>query len=303
MAYCEKKAKKSRLKNKFSRNPYKNYVIDTGIHYGEWLEAGITMEESMKNIILNGVPEIATAYFAYSSRLISEIAHILGRNEDARHYADLHEKANKAYHSLELPDGRILSDRQCRYVRPLQMGLLTEAEATQAASDLNDLVVQNNYHLNTGFLTTGSLCTVLAQYGYVETAYRILLQEDTPGWLYAVKNGATTVWESWEGCNGSTGVSSLNHYSKGAVASWLIEGICGIRVEGRRITISPQVNSLMKHAGASIDSPAGTVSSTWKLIGDQVEFTITIPANTTANFMMPDGSVKELHVGKNKFTV
>ena len=303
MTYCEKKAKKSRLKNKFSRNPYKYYIIDTGIHYGEWLEAGITMEESMKNIILNGVPEIATAYFAYSSRLISEIAHILGRDEDARHYADLYVKANKAYHSLELSDGRIHSDRQCRYVRPLQMGLLTEAEAKQAASDLNDLVVQNDYHLNTGFLTTGSLCKVLAQYGYVETAYRILLQEDTPGWLYAVKNGATTVWESWEGCNGSTGVSSLNHYSKGAVASWLIEGICGIRVAGQMITINPQPNQLMQFAKASVDAPAGTVKSGWQSVGDQVEYTITIPANTKANFMMPDGSVKELHVGENRFTV
>ncbi len=303
IAYCEKKAKKSRLKNKFSRNPYKNYIIDTGIHYGEWLEAGISMEESMKNIILNGVPEIATAYFAYSSRLMSEIAHILGNAEDAKHYAVLHENANKAYHSLELPDGRIHSDRQCRYVRPLQMGLLTEEEAKQAASDLNDLVVQNNYHLNTGFLTTGSLCTVLAQYGYVETAYRVLLQEDTPGWLYAVKNGATTVWESWEGCNGSTGVSSLNHYSKGAVASWLLEGICGIRAEGQQITIRPQVNELMKYARAAVDSSVGTVKSGWQCVGDQVEYTITIPANTKANFMLPDGSVKELHVGENTFTV
>lgn len=303
LSYCEKKAKKSRLKNRFTKNPYKNYIIDTGIHYGEWLEAGISMEESMKNVILNGVPEIATAYFAYSSRLMSEIAEILGKEEDARYYAVLYGKVNKAYHFLELPDGRIHSDRQCRYVRPLQLGLLTEKEAEQAAEDLNQLVVQNNYHLNTGFLTTGSLCTVLAKYGYVETAYRILLQEDTPSWLYAVKNGATTVWESWEGCEGSTGVSSLNHYSKGAVASWLIEGICGIRVDGRQITISPQVNSLMKHAGASVDSPAGTVSSAWKRIGDQIEFTIAIPANTTAYFMMPDGSVKELHVGENKFTV
>ena len=300
MTYCEKKAKKSRLKNKFSRNPYKNYIIDTGIHYGEWLEAGITMEESMKNIILNGVPEIATAYFAYSSRLISEIAHILGRDEDARHYADLYEKANKAYHSLELSDGRIHSDRQCRYVRPLQMGLLTEAEAKQAASDLNDLVVQNNYHLNTGFLTTGSLCTVLAQYGYVETAYRILLQEDTPGWLYAVKNGATTVWESWEGCNGSTGVSSLNHYSKGAVASWLMEGICGIHVEGQQITIRPQPDPLMQYARASFDSPVGTVRSGWQRTGDEVEYTITIPSNTSAQFVASDGAEIELNVGENK---
>ncbi len=303
IGYCEKKAKKSRLKNRFSKNPYKNYVIDTGYHYGEWLEAGISMEDSMKNMIFNGVPDIATAYFAYSSRLMSEIAGILGKEEDARYYANLYEKSNKAYHILELPDGHIHSDRQCRYVRPLQMGLLTEEEAKQAASDLNDLVVQNNYHLNTGFLTTGSLCRVLAQYGYVETAYRVLLQEDTPGWLYAVKNGATTVWESWEGCNGSTGVSSLNHYSKGAVASWLIEGICGIHVQRQRITVSPQPNSLMQYAKASVDSPIGIVKSEWKYSGDRVEYTVTVPSNTEAVFIQPDGTESVLCVGENKFTI
>lgn len=303
MDYCEKKARKSRLKNKFSRNPHKNYIIDTGIHYGEWLEAGISMEESMKNIIFNGVPDIATAYFAYSSRLMSKIAGILGKDEDARHYAELYEKTNSAYHFLELKDGRIYSDRQCRYVRPLQLGLLTENEAKQAAKDLNDLVVKNDYHLNTGFLTTGSLCRVLAEHGYVETAYRILLQEDTPGWLYAVKNGATTVWESWEGCEGSTGVSSLNHYSKGAVASWLVEGICGIRVEARKITIQPQPNPLMQFAKASVDSPVGTVRSEWRYTGEQVEYMVTIPANTKATFIGLDGTERALQVGENRFVM
>ena len=303
MDYCEKKAKKNRLKNKFSRNPHKNYIIDTGIHYGEWLEAGISMEESMKNIIFNGVPDIATAYFAYSSRMMAQIADILGKSEDARYYAELYKKANSAYHWLELRDGRIHSDRQCRYVRPLQLGLLTAEEAKQAAKDLNDLVVKNDYHLNTGFLTTGSLCRVLAECGYVDTAYRILLQEDTPGWLYAVKNGATTVWESWEGCNGSTGVSSLNHYSKGAVASWLIEGICGIHVDGQQIAIKPQLSPLMQYAKASYTAPVGTVRSQWRYIGEKVEYTITIPANTKAIFVQPDGTEKVLQVGANTFVI
>ena len=301
MDYCERKAKKSRLKNKFSRNPYKNYIIDTGIHYGEWLEAGISMEEGMKNIILKGVPEIATAYFAWSSRMMSGVANILGKPVDADHYAKLYENANRAYHSIELPDGRIRSDRQCRYVRPLMMGLLTEEEAQQAAKDLNDLVSKNGYHLNTGFLTTGSLCKVLAQYGYAETAYRVLLQEDTPGWLYAVKNGATTVWESWEGCHGSTGVSSLNHYSKGAVVSWLVEGICGIHAEGQTITVKPQPCKLMHYAKASYDAPVGTIVSSWKYVGEQIEYAITIPANTTAVFVAPDGQKMNLRVGENKF--
>lgn len=301
MEYCQKKAKKSRLKNLFRFGVHKNYIIDTGIHYGEWLEAGVSMEESMKNNILNGVPDIATAYFACSCRMMAEIATVLGKTEDAKTYAKLYAAVNEAYHYLELPDGRIHSDRQCRYVRPLQLGLLSEAEAKQAAKDLNDLIVKNDYHLNTGFLTTGSLCRVLAQYGYVETAYGILLQEDTPGWLYAVKNGATTIWESWEGCDGSTGVSSLNHYSKGAVASWLIDGICGINVKGQTITIRPQPCNRMEYARATYNSPVGLIESGWRYVGQQVEYTVCIPANTVAMFVSPDGKEKALSVGENKF--
>ncbi|MBQ7371494.1 MAG: family 78 glycoside hydrolase catalytic domain [Blautia sp.] len=303
LAYCEKKAKKSRLRKRWKRNPYKNYIIDTGIHYGEWLEAGISMQDAMKDVILKGVPEIATAYFARSCQMMSEIAAVLEQKEDEKKYRNLAACAKKAYHFLEVCNGHIESERQCRYIRPLQMGLLEKEDALRASEDLNELVIKNKYHLNTGFLTTAHLCAVLAEYGYLETAYRVLLQEDLPGWLYQVKEGATTVWESWEGNTGSTGVASLNHYSKGAVVSWLIEGICGIRVEGQRITIKPQPFPLMKQAKAVYLSPVGRIESGWNYDGERVAYEIIIPANTTAVFLAPDGISCPLHAGKNIFTI
>ena len=236
--------------------------------------------------------------------MLAEIASVLGKTEDAGHFKRLAAGARKAYQYLELKDGHIRSDRQCRFVRPLYMGLLDEEAAKAAAADLNALVVQNNYHLNTGFLTTGRLCEVLAQYGYVHTAYRVLLQEDVPGWLYQVKQGATTVWESWEGCAGSTGVSSLNHYSKGAVAAWFIQGICGIRAEGQSITIRPQPDALLGHAKAVWESPVGRIGSGWRYEADgRVTYTVSIPSNTTAVFIAPDGSQRELAVGENQFCI
>ncbi|MBD5495391.1 MAG: family 78 glycoside hydrolase catalytic domain [Lachnospiraceae bacterium] len=300
MGYVEKKGHKHRFFNRFKRNPYKNYVIDTGLHWGEWLEPDISMQESVKNMILHGVPDIATAYYAYSSKMMTEIAEVLGRMEDAKHYGQLAENAVKAYNYLEVKNGHISSDRQCRYVRPLYMGLLSEKDAKTAAKDLNELVSRNNYHLNTGFLTTPWLCRVLADYGYIETAYKVLLQEDTPSWLFAVKKGATTIWESWEGHFGDIGVASLNHYSKGAVVSWLIGGICGIHVQGQEITIQPKPCRLMKYAESTFDSPAGMVKSRWEYRGEQVEYTVEIPANTRARFIASDGKVQELRVGQNK---
>lgn len=303
LAYCEKKAKKSRLKNRFSKNPYKNYTIDTGMHYGEWLEAGVSMEDAMKDIIFNGAPDVATAYFAQSCRMMSEIAKILGKKEDEEKYGKLAHNAVKAYRYHELKDGLIVSGRQCRYVRPLQMGLLNHVQSRQAAADLNALVEDSGYKLNTGFLTTAHLCSVLAEYGYVETAYRLLLQEETPGWLYQVKQGATTVWESWEGNTGSTGVASLNHYSKGAVVSWLIEGIAGIRVSASQIMIKPQVNPLMKHAYAKYESPYGMIESGWKYTEKGIDYKVSIPANTKAVFITPDGRERELSAGTYQFTL
>lgn len=303
MGYVEKKGHKHRLLNRFKRNQYKNYVIDTGIHWGEWLEAGVSVAQAAKEMMFHGVPDVATAYYAYSSRMMQEIASVLGKKEDAEHFAMLAEMAARAYHEIELKNGHISSERQCRYVRPLYMGLLSEEDAKTAAKDLNDLVVRNHFHLNTGFLTTPHLCQVLADYGYVETAYKVLLQEDTPGWLFAVKNGATTIWESWEGYFGDIGFASLNHYSKGAVVSWLIEGICGIRVQGREITISPKPCRLMRYAESTFDSPVGMIKSRWEYREGQVEYTVEIPANTRARFLAPDGKEQRLQVGENKIVL
>ena len=263
--------------------------------FGDWCAP----DEDFIHWVLKG-KWVATAYFAQSCRMMGEVASVLGKTEDAKKYADLYEKVSAAYHAVELSDGHIRSERQCKYVRALQMGLLTETEAKDAAKALNALVINNGYHLNTGFLTTAHLCSVLADHGYVDTAYRLLLQEDTPGWLYQVKQGATTVWESWEGNTGSTGVASLNHYSKGAVVSWLIEGVCGIRVNAERIVIRPQPSALMQHAAARYASPLGTIKSAWRYVGDKMEYTVTIPANTTATFIAPDGTQKELKPGVTK---
>ena len=298
LSYCEKKARKYRLKNMF--NPYRKLIIDTGIHYGEWLEAGVSMADGMKEILFKGIPEIATAYFAYSCRLMSEIAAVLNKDEDRKHYEQLSEKLIEAYKYIEIRDGKINSQRQSRFVRPLAMNLLNSAEKKAISRQLNTLMEANNYHLNTGFLTTPDLCRVLAENGYVHTAYKVLLQEDTPGWLFSVKQGATTIWESWEGYFGDTGVASLNHYSKGAVVSWMIDGICGIKVSDKKIVIKPHPDRLMKYAKARLDTPQGEVRSEWTYTDKTVTFRISVPSNGNCTFIYPDGKTVDLLPGNHE---
>ena len=277
------------------RNPYRRYTIETGIDYGEWCEPDVESTNAMRT----PQGKVATAYFARSGKMLAEIAVVLGKEEDAVSYSKIAEQAKKAFRHIALEDGRIISDRQAEYVRAITFDLLTEEEKEQAAADLNELVVKNGYHLNTGFLSTPSLCPVLAQYGYLETAYKLLLQDTMPSWLYAIKKGATTIWENWDGINEKGEVkASLNHYSYGAITGWLFAGVCGIELKDGKITIKPLPHKSLQYAKASYQSPVGEIVSGWKYEGDKVVYEISIPSNTEAEIVLPDGRREVLGAGK-----
>ena len=191
LGYCEKRAGKTRPHNLL--NPYHKYLVDQGFHFGEWCQPDVDNTDAMKKTMMFGAPEVATAYYFRSASLLSRIAGILGRPEDEKRFREIAENARLAYRRCCLKNGQIKSDRQCEYVRPIAFGLLDGDEVQAAADALNELVVKNGYHLNTGFLSTPDLCRVLAENGHANTAYMLLLQTDCPGWLYAVKKGATTI--------------------------------------------------------------------------------------------------------------
>lgn len=293
--FLENRAKKTKLKNIFAKNPYKKYTIETGMDYGEWCEPGMDARTAMAN----PKKSVGTAYLAQSGKLMAEIAAILGKETDAAHYAEVAKKARQAYRFSFTNNGKIESDRQCEYVRALKFGLLSQQESEQAAADLNELIIKNDYHLNTGFLSTPYLCEMLVQYGYLESAYRLLLQDTQPSWLYAVKQGANTIWETWDGIdeNGKPR-ESLNHYSYGVISGWLIEGICGIHVENATLTIRPTPFEALGFAKASYQSPLGKIESGWRYEGENVVYEFTIPANVVANVILPNGKNMQLTAGK-----
>ncbi|MBO6157630.1 MAG: family 78 glycoside hydrolase catalytic domain [Firmicutes bacterium] len=329
--FLEARASKTRPENLLKGDAWRKYVIDTGMDYGEWCEPGANVMETMKKASLHGQPEVATAYFAHSSHLLGQIAQILGNEADAKHYFDLSYQVRRAYRQTFLKDGHIESERQCEYVRPIAFGLLNAQEEKTAAEDLNRMVIENGYHLNTGFLSTPYLTKVLADHGYVDTAYRLLLQDECPGWLYAVKKGASTIWETWDGIREDGTVhDSLNHYSYGAISLWLMEGVCGIRYTHDQLQIRPQPYPALKRAKMVYDSPKGWIVSSWEYVqvGSQEEvqdgsheyaqdgsdedasnltvdkkasnvlrYHIEIPAGLTALFAMPGEKEKVLTEG------
>ena len=300
--FLENRAKQKPLNpiKRLKKNPYRNYTIETGVDYGEWCEPDVESTMAMRT----PQEKVSTAYFAYSGKLLSEIAGILGKNVDEENYRQIAENAKKAFRYIATEDGKINSVRQAEYVRAIAFDLLNQEEKAQAAAELDQLVINDGYHLNTGFLSTPSLCPILAEYGYLETAYKLLLQDTMPSWLYAVKKGATTIWETWDGIdeNGKP-KASLNHYSYGAVCGWLFQGVCGIHLEGNKITIRPMPYRLLQYAKASYRSPVGEIASGWKYEGDKLIFDVEIPPNTEAEVILPDESTRILEPGKHKFSV
>jgi alpha-L-rhamnosidase len=182
------------------------------------------------------------------------------------------------------------------------MNLLNEKQTAFAKTQLIKALEAYNWRLGTGFLSTPFILDVLQDID-TEYAYRLLENEECPGWLFMPKNGATTVWEAWEGnSTPDKGIASLNHYSKGAVCEWIFSVMCGIKVAKKNhFIIAPVPGGTIKHAETEYNSIYGTVKVRWEKKENKILYSITIPANTTANIHLPDGTAQTVGAGKYSY--
>ncbi|MGN0573813.1 MAG: family 78 glycoside hydrolase catalytic domain, partial [Acutalibacteraceae bacterium] len=275
----------------------KKYVVNSGQSYGEWAEPADVFPNVWTNTVLPHT-EVSTAYTSHVLGLMSEISDELGKKDDAKRFGEISEKCKKAYQALvETEDNSLDTDRQACLVRPLAFGLLNEKQKEFAEKRLVKALDNYGWRLGTGFLSTPLILGVLAKID-IDAAYRLLENEEMPGWLFMPKNGATTVWESWEGTKAQGGIASLNHYSKGAVCEWLFDTMCGINVDGENhFVISPKPGGSFTFAKAEYRSAFGTVTSGWEKQDGKTVFTVTVPSNCTAEIRLPDGTVKNVCAG------
>ncbi len=275
----------------------RKYAVNYGQSYGEWAEPKEVFANHWTDMVFPH-PEVSTAYTSHCFRLFSEIAGEMGDRETAREYAVLAEKVKASYRAMRRTEKFSLdTDRQAMLVRPLAFGLLDEEQTAYAKERLIKALEHYDWKLGTGFLSTPLILYVLADID-IEAAFRLLENEEMPGWLFMPKSGATTIWESWEGTEAQGGIASLNHYSKGAVCSWLFDSLCGIQVYGENhFYIAPHVGGSLTYARGVYQSIYGKVESSWVKEGDKVCYTITIPANCTAKICLPGGMVKDVCAG------
>jgi len=271
-------------------------------HYGDWLAfasnrsdyTGATTEKDL----------IATAYYCYSSNLLGKIAGILGNQADAASYTELGRHIKKAFNAeFVSPNGRLVSHTQTAYLLALAFDLLPENLVKNAASYLAQ-DVKKFKHLTTGFVGTPLLCETLSSHGYEDLAFMLLTRKEYPSWLYPVTQGATTIWERWDGQKPDgtfqdVGMNSFNHYAYGAIGEWLYSYVGGIRIDPdkpgyQHFFLDPHTGGGLDFVNTSFQSMYGEIRSDWKLEGDDFIYEVVIPANTTATVSLPNAKAEQL---------
>ena len=267
------------------------------------------------------------AYFAHSADLVAKTAAILGKTDDAAKFAKLRDDLVAAFNRDYVgEDGSITTvdtgfgrgpargaapatplgapaapaartgNTQAAYVIALAFDLLPEklrpVVGQRLAAD-----IEKNGHLTTGFVASGLLCPVLTQIGRPDLAWRLVFTDTYPSWLFSIRNGATTIWERWDGWTPEKGfqassMNSFNHYSFGAIGYWFYTGAAGIVPDDahpgyKHFTLAPQFTSRLTNLETTLETPYGMIVSEWHAAGDQIVYNITIPPNTSADVVIP----------------
>jgi alpha-L-rhamnosidase len=280
--------------------------VNQGNEWGDWL----AINEKTP------IDYIDTAYFAYSTRLMAEMADAIGKTKEAAEYRELFAKIKAAYKKKYVnADGTLAVDTQTAYALALYMDLAPDDLRLSLAAQLARKVRSNDTRMSTGFLGTRPILPVLSRNGQNDLAVRLFQSRRFPSWGYEIEQGATTIWERWNsftkdkgfGGEQNASMNSFAHYSFGAVCEWMFSQLAGIDSDGagyKRIIIrpmppSPESNPEHKPIDwvrAHYDSIHGRIASAWKREGERFELEVTIPANTTATVYFPardEGSINE----------
>jgi len=269
---------------------------ELGNSYNDWLAPGA--DNTLHELL-------ATAYWAHDAALMAEIADAIGRPEDAAGYRGLHAKIRTAFADAFVgDDGQVASGTQTAYVLGLHMGLIPDDLREAAADHLVAAIGAADWHLTTGFVGVGYLLPVLSSTGHADVAYRLLAQRSLPSWRYMLDNGATTIWERWDGRTREDGfqspqMNSFNHYSLGSVGEWLYRFVLGIDQEPgtagfSHLLLRPHPDETLTWARGSYESVRGTVSTSWSRSADQFTFRVVIPANVTASVRVPSARAADV---------
>ncbi len=299
--------------DKISREDEKRgrqYLFNFSNQMGDWLALDGRTSQSMKG----GTDDyfIGSCYYAMSADIVSKAAKVLGKDNDAVYYKELHEKIRAAVlKEYYTESGRLAIDTQTGYIVALYSGIYKDHDL--AVAGLRERLYKDCYKLKGGFVGAPIMCKVMADNGLAEEAFYFLLQDGFPGWMHCINLGATTVWERWnsvldDGTMSGTMMNSLNHYAFGAVAEFLYQNVMGLRpIEPgfKKARIAPMIHQKLGWLKGSYASAHGTYQVEWRLKKDgNVYIKVQIPFGCTAQVVLPfypGPDAGELNAGVHEF--
>jgi len=282
-----------------SKNPNLLWEKALGSNFNDWLNGDTLVMEGWPKTG-GAVPSrvLATAFLAHSAEIVAKMAAVLGRPDEARKYGRLFEGIKAAFNEKYVkPDGRIEGDTQAGYALALQFNLLPDALRPKAAKHMVDQFARYNGHMSTGIQTSHRLMLELTRNGYNKEAYRLLNLRTCPSWGFMIDQGATTVWERWDGYVKGRGfqdpkMNSFNHWALGSVGEWIWRCVVGISPDEsnpgyKHFTIAPEPGGGLTWARGEYKSIRGAIISDWRLENGAFRLDVTVPVNTTATVSLP----------------
>ncbi|MGB4183998.1 MAG: glycoside hydrolase family 78 protein [Caldicoprobacterales bacterium] len=238
----------------------------------------------------NSCPTVITdtAYYYIDTYILSKAAALLNKEEDAKFYDKLARDIRQAFREkfVDIDAGEVMGNSQTAFACVLYQGIVDGDEASGILKSLEEEIKRYDYHLDCGILGTKYIMHALTEYGRVDLAYAMANQTTYPSWGYWIAQGATTLWEDWEGN------SSRNHHMYGDISAWFYKGLAGINPDPEKpgfkhIIIKPNPVGDLKWVKAWHQSMYGKILSHWSLDNDEFSLKVNIPVNTTATVYLP----------------
>ncbi len=285
-------------------NPNNLWENERASDYNDWVNGDFVIKEGWPT---SGAavpkPVFATAFWAHSTDLLARMATILGKTGEAAEYRRLFENIRTAFNQAWVkPDGSIEGDTQAGYALALHFNLLPENLRTEALKHLDAGLARYDGHLSTGIHATNRLMLELARGGQTEKAYDALMLRSFPSWGFMIENGATTIWERWDGyVKGrgfqNPGMNSFNHWAFGAVGEWMWRVIAGINPDDAapgyaHFIVRPQPGGGLKAANGEYDSIRGPIRIGWNLASGAFTLRVSVPPNSSATVWVPGKDAK-----------
>lgn len=265
-------------------------VLSHGL--GDWYDVG---PKEPGYAQLTPVPMVATATYFYDAQLMAKMADLLGHADDAARYQQLSDSIKTAFNlNFYQPETKnYATGSQTSLAMPLSLGLVAPEDEAAVLQNLLARIEADNGAITAGDVGFHFLVDALTRFGQAELLYRMNTRDDVPGYAYQLKQGATSLAESWQALPNK----SLNHLMIGHLMEWFYQGLGGIGQADnsqayREIVIQPEVVNELSFAKTTFDSPYGKIVSNWEKQGDVFKLWVEVPVNATAKVVLPfDGDL------------